>query len=71
MDTKTNSTAPLARDEIDTTMFNAVIEKGLAQAKAGLGLDIDDAFSALEHSVSDAGTEDAGSKSTSFPCFPA
>ena len=46
------------------------MEKGLAQAKAGLGLDIDDAFSALEHSVSDAGTEDAGSKSTSFPCFP-
>ena len=70
MDTKATSVAPLAHDEMDTAIFNAMMERGLAQAKAGLGLDIDDAFSALEHSVSDVGTEDAGSKSTSFPCFP-
>ena len=48
MDTKTISTAPLARDEMDAAVFNAMIEKGLAQAKTGLGLDIDDAFAVLE-----------------------
>lgn len=44
-------TAPLARDEMDTAMFNAMMEKGLAQAKAGQGLNLDDAFSALERGI--------------------
>ena len=70
MDTKATSTAPLARDEMDDAMFNAMMQKGLAQAKAGLGLDVDDAFAELEHKVSDMRTEDTGCKPTSFPCFP-
>ena len=70
MDTKATSVAPLAHDEMDDAMFNAMIEKGLAQAKAGLGVYIDDAFAELEHKGSDMRTEDTGSKPTSFPCFP-
>ena len=66
MDTKATSTVPLARDEIDAAMFNAMMEKGLAQAKAGLGLDIDDAFAVLERKVSDMRTEDTGSELTRF-----
>lgn len=70
MDTKATSVAPLAHDEMDIAIFNAMMERGLAQAKAGLGLDIDDAFTVLEHKSSDMRTEDTGSKPTSFPCFP-
>lgn len=43
--------APLARDEMDTAMFNAMMEKGLAQAKAGQGVNLDDAFTALERGI--------------------
>ena len=43
--------APLARDEMDAAMFNAMMEKGLAQAKAGQGVNLDDAFTALERGI--------------------
>lgn len=43
--------APLARDEMNENAFNAMMEKGLAQAKAGQGISLEDAFSALERGV--------------------
>ena len=43
--------APLARDEMDTAAFNAMMMEGLSQAKAGKGVSLDDAFSALEQGV--------------------
>lgn len=43
--------APLARDEMDTAMFNAMMEKGLDQAKASQGVNLDDAFTALERGI--------------------
>ena len=38
----------LARDEMSDDMFNAMMEKGMTQAKAEQGLSLDDAFDALE-----------------------
>lgn len=40
---------PIARDEMDADSFNGMMEKGLAQAKSGRGVSLDDAFSSLEH----------------------
>ena len=42
---------PVARDEMDAAAFNAMMEKGLKQAKAGQGVSLDDAFSALERNL--------------------
>lgn len=38
---------PIARDEMDTAAFDAMMNEGLAQAKAGQGLSLDKAFSLL------------------------
>ena len=43
--------APLSRDEMNENAFNSMMEKGLAQAKAGQGISLEDAFSALERDV--------------------
>lgn len=43
--------APVARDEMDTVSFNGMMEKSLLQAKAGRGVSLDDAFSALERGI--------------------
>ena len=43
--------APVARDEMSDAMFNAMMEKTMAQAKAGQGLSLDDAFAALERDI--------------------
>lgn len=43
--------APAARDEMDDRAFNAMMEKGLSQAKAGKGVSLDEAFAVLERSV--------------------
>lgn len=43
--------APLARDEMDTATFNAMMAEGLNQAKAGKGVSLDEAFIALEQGV--------------------
>lgn len=36
-----------ARDTMTTKQFDAMMEKGLSQAKAGQGMDLEDAFSAI------------------------
>ena len=43
--------APIARDDMDTAAFDAMMSEGLAQAKAGQGLPLDDAFSILYKGV--------------------
>lgn len=43
--------APIARDEMDTAAFDAMMSEGLAQAKAGQGLPLDKAFSLLREDV--------------------
>lgn len=43
--------ASMARDEMDTAAFDAMMEEGLAQAKAGQGLPLDEAFSLLRKGV--------------------
>lgn len=42
---------PLARNEMDTAAFDAMMEKGLEQAKAGSGLSLNEAFAELERSL--------------------
>ena len=42
---------PIARNEIDAAAFNAVMEKGLEQAKAGCGVSLDEAFAELERNL--------------------
>ena len=42
---------PVARDEMDTTTFDAMMSEGLAQAKAGQGLPLEEAFSLLHKGV--------------------
>ena len=39
--------APIARDEMDTATFDAMMEAGLAQAKTGQGLSLDEATKQL------------------------
>lgn len=39
--------APTARDEMDAAAFDAMMGEGLAQAKAGQGVPLNDAFSLL------------------------
>lgn len=39
------------RDAMSDKEFDAILEHGLAQAKAGEGVSLDDAFAALESSV--------------------
>lgn len=43
--------APAARDEMDAAAFNAMMEQGFSQAKAGQGVSLEDAFSALERGI--------------------
>ena len=43
--------APIAHDEMDTVAFDAMMGEGLAQAKAGQGLPLDNAFSILYKGV--------------------
>ncbi len=43
--------APIARDEMDKTDFDAMMGEGLAQAKAGQGLSLDEAFGLLYKGV--------------------
>ena len=43
--------APAARDEMDAAAFNAMMEQGLSQAKAGQGVSLEDAISALERGI--------------------
>ena len=43
--------APIARDEMDTAAFNAMMEEGLSQAKAGQGYSLDEAFDLLHKGV--------------------
>lgn len=38
---------PVARDEMDIAAFDAMMEEGLTQAKAGQGIPLDEAFSRL------------------------
>ena len=42
---------PIARDEMDASAFNAMLGEGLAQAKAGQGLPLGEAFSLLHKGV--------------------
>ena len=39
--------APVARDQMDSTAFDAMMEEGLSQAKAGQGIPLDEAFQLL------------------------
>ena len=39
--------APIARDEMDTATFDAMMEEGLSQAKAGQGLPLDEVVKQL------------------------
>ena len=43
--------APIARDEMDTATFNAMMEEGLSQAKTGHGYSLDEAFDLLHQGV--------------------
>ena len=43
--------APITRDEMDTAAFDAMMSEGLAQAKSGHGLPLEDAFSLLHKGV--------------------
>ena len=43
--------APIARDEMDTVPFDAMMSEGLAQAKDGQGLPLDKAFSLIREDV--------------------
>ena len=42
---------PVARDEMGTAAFDAMMSEGLAQAKAGQGLPLNEAFSLLHKGV--------------------
>lgn len=39
------------RDTLTTEQFDAMMEKGLKQAKAGQGMDLDDAFARVRESI--------------------
>ena len=42
---------PVARDEMDTTTFDAMMSEGLAQARAGQGVPVDEAFNLVHGDV--------------------
>lgn len=42
---------PVTLDEMDTATFNAIMEKGLAQAKNGESLDAEKVFSSLRKEI--------------------
>lgn len=39
------------RDKLTTAQFNTMMERGLSQAKAGQGLDVEDAFQRIGESI--------------------
>ena len=39
--------APMARDEMDDEAFHAIMQKGMDEAKAGLGLPLEEVFAQL------------------------
>ncbi len=39
------------RDNLTTSQFNTMMERGLSQAKASQGLDVEDAFRKIEESI--------------------
>ena len=43
--------APIARDEMDKAAFDAMMSEGLAQAKAGQGFPLEEAFHLLHEDV--------------------
>ena len=43
--------APLARDEMDEETFRAMLQRGLDEAKAGLGIPLDQAFEKLREGL--------------------
>ncbi len=45
------SDAPATLDEMDTAAFNAIMEKGLTQAKNGESLDAEKVFSSLRKEI--------------------
>lgn len=47
----TVSNVPVARDEMDEAAFNKMMSEGLAQAKAGQGLSMGEAFRLLHENV--------------------
>ena len=49
--------APIACDEMDTAAFDAMMGKGLAQAKTGQGLPLNEAFGLLYKDVSNLGEQ--------------
>ena len=48
---------PMARDQMDTAAFDAMLEEGLSQAKAGQGVPLGEAFSLLQKQLEDMGME--------------
>ena len=44
-------TAPISAEEMSREQFDAMMEKGLADAKAGNGVPLSDAFSALRSGI--------------------
>jgi addiction module RelB/DinJ family antitoxin len=42
---------PVARDEMDTAAFDAMMQQGLNEAKAGQGVALDEAFTYLRKSI--------------------
>ena len=45
---------PIARDEMDKAAFDAMMGEGLAQAKSGQGLPLDEAFTLLHKGIENA-----------------
>jgi addiction module RelB/DinJ family antitoxin len=43
--------APVARDEMDAAAFDAMMQQGLNEAKAGQGVALDEAFTRLRKSI--------------------
>ena len=45
------SAAPIARDEMDTAMFDVMMKNGLDDAKSGRGVSVDEAFTLLHSGI--------------------
>ena len=45
------SAAPIARDEMDTAMFDVMMKNGLDDAKSGRGVSVDEAFTFLHSGI--------------------